>query len=111
LVSYQNTKRNHNPEALGLNFHRCETSNLSLLIHFATESFRLAKSLTSCAKFWTISVDPEQPVRKAVDPVIKRSYNKFGIFLDYDCPEGKEYLQEVSPKTLPNYASFSDTPI
>jgi hypothetical protein len=46
-----------------------------------------------------ISADPEQPVSKAIDPVIKRSYKRFGVFMEYDCPEGKEYLLEVSPKT------------
>jgi hypothetical protein len=48
-------------------------------------------------KFWMISADPEQPVSKAIDPVIKRSYNQFGIFVDYDCPEGHEYILQVSP--------------
>jgi hypothetical protein len=59
------------------------------------------KSLMSASKFWMIFADPEQPLYKAIDQVIKRSYNKFGIFVDYDCPKGKEYLVEVSPKTHP----------
>jgi hypothetical protein len=53
----------------------------------------------SAGKFWMILTDPEQPPSKAIDPVITRSYNRFGIFLDYDCPEGKEYLLQVSLKT------------
>lgn len=46
-----------------------------------------------------IPADPEQPLSKAIDPVIKRSYKRFGVFMDYDCPEGKGYLLEVSPRT------------
>jgi hypothetical protein len=53
----------------------------------------------SAGKFWMILTDPEQPPSKAIDPVIKRSYNRFGIFMDYDCPEGKEYLLQVSLRT------------
>jgi hypothetical protein len=56
-------------------------------------------------KFWMILTDPEQPPSKAIDPVIKRSYNRFGIFMDYDCPEGKEYLLQVS------YIIFSTSPL
>jgi hypothetical protein len=53
----------------------------------------------STGKFWMIVADPEQPLSNAIDPVIKRSYNRFGIFMEYDCPEGKEYLLEVSSTT------------
>lgn len=53
----------------------------------------------STGKFWMIPADPEQSLSKAIDPVIKRSYETFGVFMDYDCPEGKGYLLEVSPRT------------
>jgi hypothetical protein len=53
----------------------------------------------STGKFWMIPADPEQPLSKAIDPVIKRSYRKFGVFMDYDCLEGKGYLLEVSLMT------------
>jgi hypothetical protein len=55
----------------------------------------------STGKFWVIFTDPEQPLSKAIDPVIKRSHNKFGIFVDWDSPKGKEYLQEVRLNTHP----------
>jgi hypothetical protein len=55
----------------------------------------------SAGKFWMIPADPEQPLSNAIDPVIKRSYNRFGVFMEYDCPEGKGYLLEVSPRTTP----------
>jgi hypothetical protein len=60
------------------------------------------KSLMSASKFWMIFADPEQPLHKAIDQVITRSYNKFGIFVDYDCARGREYLLEVSPITHPS---------
>jgi hypothetical protein len=47
-------------------------------------------------KFWMISADPEQSPAKTIEYIIKRSYYKFGIFLDYDCPEGQECILQVS---------------
>jgi hypothetical protein len=47
-------------------------------------------------KFWMISADPQQLPSKTIEYIIKRSYNKFGIFLDYDCPEGQECILQVS---------------
>jgi len=70
-----------------------------LFLQFATDNFLLAKFLMSKGKFWMIPADPDQPLSKAVDPIIKRSYKRFGVFMDYDCPEGKGYLLEVSPRT------------
>ncbi|XP_021938008.1 uncharacterized protein LOC110838760 [Zootermopsis nevadensis] len=64
------------------------------------------KSLMSAGKFWMVFADPEQPLSKAIDPIIKRSYKKFGIFVDYDCPQGKEYLLESSAQRSLNDSFF-----
>jgi hypothetical protein len=58
----------------------------------------MAKSLMSSGKFWVISTDPEQHPSMAIKHIIKRSYNKYGVFLDYDCPNGQECIFQVSSR-------------
>ncbi|XP_069694795.1 ionotropic receptor 75a-like [Periplaneta americana] len=72
----------------------------------AIYTFRLAKSLTSVDNFWTTSADPEQPPSKPIDDIIKRSYYQFGIFLDFDCPQGQDYLWENSARRSLNDSFF-----
>jgi hypothetical protein len=67
------------------------------LFYFPTESFLLAKSLMLKAKFWMIPADLQESSSRSTTQIIKRSYNKFGIFLDYDCPVGQKYIFQVSP--------------
>ncbi|PSN32158.1 Ionotropic receptor 75x [Blattella germanica] len=63
------------------------------------DAFRLQKALTTSAgKFWVVTPDPSKPIDKAIDHIIMRTYNKFGIFVDYDCDAGKDYLFENSER-------------
>ncbi|KAJ9573978.1 hypothetical protein L9F63_008636 [Diploptera punctata] len=55
------------------------------------DNYQLTKSLTS-ENFMVTSPDPS----KSLSIVMKRSYQKFGIFLHYDCPAGHQVLQESS---------------
>ncbi|GFG32486.1 hypothetical protein Cfor_04319 [Coptotermes formosanus] len=69
---------------------------------FKEDSFLLAKSLMLTGKFWVISTDPEQPPSMAIKHIIKRSYNKYGVFLDYDCPNGQECISQVNNIPMEN---------
>jgi hypothetical protein len=71
------------------------------LFHFPTDSYLLAKSLMLKGKFWVILADLEDSSSRATAQIIKRSYNKFGIFLDYDCPAGKKCIFQVIPQLIP----------
>jgi hypothetical protein len=71
---------------------------MKFFFQFTTDSFLLAKSLTLKGKFWIIPADPEQFPSKTTAQIVKRSYNKFGIFLDYDCPVGQGCIFQVSPQ-------------
>ena len=53
------------------------------------------KRLTSTNNIWLNSADPDLPVEGGIDYIIMRTYNKFGIFVDYDCEAGKNFLDEV----------------
>jgi hypothetical protein len=71
---------------------------IPLFLYFLTDSFLLAKFLMLSGKFWVISTDPEQPPSKAIKHVVKRSYHKYGVFLDYDCPNSQDCIFQVSSR-------------
>ncbi|PSN32159.1 Ionotropic receptor 75v [Blattella germanica] len=48
------------------------------------ETYQLTKALAS-KNFRVVSPDPEKPASAILKSVMKRSYHKYGIFLDYDC--------------------------
>ena len=75
-------------------------------LYFVTDSFLLAKSLMLSGKFWVISTDPEQPSSMAIKHIIKRSYNKYGVFLDYDCSNGQDCIFQVSSRVCQSGHSF-----
>jgi hypothetical protein len=61
------------------------------------DSYQVTKYLMSSGKFWMVSPDPEQPATPQLVPIMKNGYYyKFGVFLDYDCRDSKQYLDEVS---------------
>ena len=57
-------------------------------------------------KFWVMSTDPAQPPSMTIKNVIKRSYNKYGVFLDYDCPNGQDCIFQVSSRVCQSGHSF-----
>jgi len=75
-------------------------------LYFVTDSFLLAKSLMLSGKYWVISTDPEQPPSMAIKNIIKRSYNKYGVFLDYDCPNSHDCIFQVSSRVCQSGHSF-----
>jgi len=53
-----------------------------------------------------ITTDPEQPPSVAIKHIIKRSYNKYGVFLDYDCLNGEDCIFQVSSRVYQSDHSF-----
>uniref|UniRef100_A0A0U5A7K3 Putative ionotropic receptor n=1 Tax=Reticulitermes speratus TaxID=60591 RepID=A0A0U5A7K3_9NEOP len=71
------------------------------------DSYQVTKYLMSSGKFWMVSPDPEQPATPQLVPIMKNGYYyKFGVFLDYDCRDSKQYLDENSARRFIN-ASFN----
>ena len=75
-------------------------------LYFVIDTFLLAKSLMLSGKFWVIPTDPEQLPSVAIKHIIKRSYNKYGVFLDYDCPNGQDCIFQVSSRVGQSGHSF-----
>ena len=59
------------------------------------DSVQLTKMLLKRKDYLVVAMDPEKQASKQLEAVMRRSYHKYGIFLDYDCSQGQEYLQEV----------------
>ncbi|KAJ4446854.1 hypothetical protein ANN_13554 [Periplaneta americana] len=70
------------------------------------DSFQVTKFLMSSGKFWMVSPDPAEPSVTQLTAIMKRGYHKFAVFIDYDCPRSKTYLQQNSERRFMN-SSFN----
>ncbi|KAJ9573976.1 hypothetical protein L9F63_008634, partial [Diploptera punctata] len=69
------------------------------------DTFQLTKTLLRSQNYLFISTDTDKLSIRQLQAVMKRSYYKYAIFLDYDCTQTRIYLQQCSDELLFN-ASF-----